>query len=118
VGLVAVVGPLFSPHFGGIAWDGTIFLWTRIEVAVAAAYAVLYLHARWAAKSGLPIVVLVLHLGFWGAVDWNELWHGYYWWQAALPLLLSMGTLLFWGRDVKRSSALPAPTAPVLPSGG
>lgn len=117
VGLAAVAGPLFSPYFGSSTWYDATAGWTRIEVAVAAVYAVLYLHARWAAKSDLAVVVLALHLGFWGAVVWGEAWGGYYWRVLAF-LLLPLGTLLLWGYDVRQSAALPSSTAPIPTSGG
>jgi hypothetical protein len=119
VGLVAAVGPLYSPHFGYLdnsLWYDTIDVWTRIEVAMAAAYAVLYLHAKWAAKSDLAVVVLVLHLSFWGAVVWSVAW-GDYFWRLLAFLLLPLGTLLCWGYDVRQSGALPPSTAPMPTSG-
>ena len=117
VGLVAAVGPLYSPYFGSSLWYETIVGWARIEIAVAAAYAVLYLHAKWAAKSDLAVGVLVLHLSFWGAVVWGEAWH-HFDWQLPVLLLLPLGTLLCWGYDVRQSGAPPSSVASAPTSGG
>jgi hypothetical protein len=116
VGLVAVAGPLYSPCFAGDAWCEAAVGWTRIEVAIVAAYAVLYLHARWAARWGLAAVVLALHAGFWAFI-WSGGLHRYIW-QWSLLLALPVDALLCWGYDVRQSRALPSSTAPTPTSGG
>ena len=82
-----------------------------------AAYAALYLHARWAARLDLAVGVLVPHFSFWGAVVWGEAWP-YIYWRLLIFLSLPLGTLLCWGYDVRQSGALPSSTAPMPTSGG